>query len=113
MLPIGLSKGLVLSSLASISSEPPRDCHAQRRRGTRDELRDRPTGTGSESPRETSEHLSETLTLLEAAALTNTDPDALWERIRSTGIPFTLVSGRRDRGASVLVNTGDLVGAGL
>ncbi len=76
-------------------------------------LRDRPTGTGSESPRETSEHLSETLTLLEAAALTNTDPDALWERIRSTGIPFTLVSGRRDRGASVLVNTGDLVGAGL
>jgi len=76
-------------------------------------LRDRPTGTGSQSPRETFERRSETLTLLEAAALTKTDPDALWQRIRSGGIPFTLVSARRDRGTSVLVDTEDLVRAGL
>jgi hypothetical protein len=76
-------------------------------------LREIPTGNGPGSPRKAAQRLSPTLTLLEAAALTETDPDALWEQIRRSRIPFTLVSARKDRGNSVLVNTEDLIGAGL
>jgi Right handed beta helix region len=76
-------------------------------------LRGTPTVTGSEPPREATERLPHTLTLLEAAALTKTDPDALWQQIRSGQIPFTLVSARKDRGTSVLVCTEHLIRAGL
>jgi hypothetical protein len=76
-------------------------------------LRETPRGNGPGSPRRTAELYSRTLTLREAAILTHTDPEALWEQIRQGRIPFTLVSARKDRGDSLLVNRKDLITAGL
>jgi hypothetical protein len=67
----------------------------------------------SPPPHQFSELLPPVLTLHEAALRTGTTPEFLWEQVRSSQIPFTLVSGRRVDGSSILLHSEDLVRAGI
>lgn len=71
------------------------------------------TGAILDPSHSSSDRLPQVLTVQEAALLIGTTPEALWQRIRAAQIPFTLVSGRRDDGTSVLLHTEELVLAGI
>jgi parallel beta helix pectate lyase-like protein len=57
--------------------------------------------------------LPEFLTAKQAAALANTNPEAIWHEIRAGRIRFSLFSGNGHEGTSVLVRTEDLIRIGM
>jgi hypothetical protein len=71
------------------------------------------TSPSSPPPHQFSELLPRVLTLQEAALRTGTTPEFIWQQVRSSQIPFTLVSGRSDDTSSVLLHSEDLVRAGI